>query len=85
MIDSVLKSFIVKSRSDAVNNVCISFNTKTTQLHSMILFIFTVIYVVLCSIVNLHQYADDCQLYLSTPPVSDAAAAVSKLSACLSG
>jgi len=32
--------------------------------------------------VNLHQYADDCQLYLSTP-VSDVAAAVSKLSACL--
>jgi len=32
--------------------------------------------------VNLHQYADDCQLYLSTP-VSDAAAAVNKLSACL--
>jgi len=32
--------------------------------------------------VNLHQYADDCQLYLSTP-VSGAAAAVSFLSACL--
>jgi len=32
--------------------------------------------------VNLHQYADDCQLYLSTP-VSKAAAAVNKLSACL--
>jgi len=34
---------------------------------------------------QLHQYADDChcQLYLSTP-VSDAAAAVNKLSACLS-
>jgi len=32
--------------------------------------------------VNLHQYADECQLYLSTF-VSDAAAAVSKLSALL--
>jgi len=35
-----------------------------------------------CHGVNLHQYADDWQLYLSIP-VSDAAAAVSKLSTCL--
>lgn len=33
--------------------------------------------------VNMHQYADDCQLYLSSP-VPQAAAAVSKLSECLS-
>ena len=33
--------------------------------------------------VNMHQYADDCQLYLSSP-VCQAAAAVSKLSECLS-
>jgi len=32
--------------------------------------------------VSMHQYADDCQFYICTP-VSQAAAAVSKLSECL--
>jgi len=32
--------------------------------------------------VNLHQYADDCQLYLSVP-VDDAPSAVTRLSQCI--